>query len=130
MAGTFTFELVTPERLVMSEDAQSAVVPGMEGQFTVLANHAPVISTLRPGVLEVALSDARTMRLFVKGGFVEVDAESLTVLAERALDLAAIDKATLQEELEVAEAELAQAHDDATRLTANAAVEQLKVLAR
>jgi F-type H+-transporting ATPase subunit epsilon len=130
MAGTFTFELVTPERLVMSEDAVSAVVPGMEGQFTVLANHAPVISTLRPGVLDVALGDARRVRLFVKGGFVEVDAESLTVLAERALDLAHIDAATVDAELEVAEAELAQARDDATRLTAHAAVDQLKALAR
>ena len=57
MAGTFKFELVTPERILFSEDAAQVVVPGVEGEFTVLAGHAPVISTLRPGVVDATLAE-------------------------------------------------------------------------
>ena len=125
MAGTFKFELVTPERMALSEDAAQVVVPGVEGEFTVLAGHAPVISALRPGVIEVVLPDASKTRIFVKGGFAEVDADHLTVLAERAIPVEALDAAG---ELETAEAELAAAGDDASRLAAASAVESLKAL--
>ena len=84
MAGTFKFELVTPERMALSEDVGQVVVPGIEGEFTVLAGHAPVISVLRPGIIDVTLPDASKTRIFVRGGFAEVDADHLTVLAERA----------------------------------------------
>ena len=60
MADTFKFELVTPERMLMSQDAARVVVPGMEGRFAVLPGHAPVISALRPGMIELTLSDAKT----------------------------------------------------------------------
>jgi F-type H+-transporting ATPase subunit epsilon len=125
MAGTFKFELVTPERMALSEDAAQVVVPGVEGEFTVLPGHAPVISALRPGVIEVVLPDARKSRIFVKGGFAEVDADRLTVLAERALPVETMDTAA---ELETAEAELAAAGDDAARLAAASAVESLRAL--
>ena len=86
MAGTFKFELVTPERMALSQDATQVLVPGVEGEFTVLPGHAPVISALRPGVIEVTLAESgETERIFVKGGFAEVDADRVTVLAERAL---------------------------------------------
>jgi F-type H+-transporting ATPase subunit epsilon len=130
MAGTFRFELVTPERMALSEDVTQVVVPGLEGEFAVLPGHAPVISTLRPGVIDVTLPDARRTRLFVKGGFAEVDAEHVTVLAERALDVEEMDAATIAAELETAEAELAAAGDDAARLSASAAVDRLKALGR
>jgi F-type H+-transporting ATPase subunit epsilon len=130
MAGTFKFELVTPERMALSEDASEVVVPGVEGEFTVLPGHAPVISALRPGVIEVTLGDASKSRIFVKGGFAEVDADHLTVLAERAFDVAAMDAASIAAELEAAEAELAAAGDDAARLAAASAVERLKGLGR
>lgn len=130
MAGTFKFELVTPERMALSEDAAEVVVPGVEGQFTVLPGHAPVISALRPGVIEATLGDARKTRLFVKGGFAEVDADHLTILAQRALDVAAMDAATIADELRDAEAELTAAADDRMRLAAASAVEQLKALQR
>jgi F-type H+-transporting ATPase subunit epsilon len=130
MAGTFKFELVTPERMALSEDAAQVVVPGVEGEFTVLPGHAPVISALRPGIIDVTLPDARKTRIFVKGGFAEVDAGHLTVLAERALDVAAMDAATIAAELETAEADLASATDDAGRLAAASAVERLKGLGR
>jgi F-type H+-transporting ATPase subunit epsilon len=126
MADTFRFELVTPERMALSEDVAQVVVPGVEGEFTVLPGHAPVISALRPGVIEAALPEAGgKTRIFVKGGFAEVDADHLTVLAERAIPVEALDAAG---ELETAEAELAAAGDDASRLAAASAVESLKAL--
>jgi F-type H+-transporting ATPase subunit epsilon len=130
MAGTFKFELVTPERMALSEDVGQVIVPGVEGDFTVLPGHAPVISALRPGIIDVTLPDARKTRLFVKGGFAEVDADQLTVLAERALDVEAMSPAAVAAELEVAEAELASAADDASRLAAASAVERLRALGR
>ena len=130
MAGTFKFELVTPERMALSEDVGQVVVPGVEGDFTVLPGHAPVISALRPGIIDVTLPDARKTRIFVKGGFAEVDADHLTVLAERALDVDAMDAGTIAAELEAAEAELAAATDDAGRLAAASAVDGLRALVR
>ena len=130
MADTFKFELVTPERMLMSQDAARVVVPGMEGRFTVLPRHAPVISALRPGMIELTLTDARTARIFVRGGFAEVDAGHVTVLAERAWDVEQLDQATIASELQAAEAELAQAASDTARLAAVTAVEKLKALQR
>jgi F-type H+-transporting ATPase subunit epsilon len=130
MADTFRFELVTPERMALSEDVAQVVVPGVEGEFTVLPGHAPVISALRPGVIEVALPDASKTRIFVKGGFAEVDAGHLTVLAERALAVEEMDAVVVAAELEAAEAELAAAGDDASRLAAAFAVDRLRALAR
>ncbi len=130
MAGTFKFELVTPERLALSEDVGQVVVPGVEGDFTVLPGHAAVISALRPGIIDVTLPDARKTRIYVKGGFAEVDADHLTVLAERALDVEMMDAATIAAELATAEADLASATDDAGRLAAASAVERLRGLGR
>jgi F-type H+-transporting ATPase subunit epsilon len=128
MADVFKFELVTPERMMLSEDANQVVVPGTEGDFTVLVGHAPVISTIRPGVVEASLGDSRTLRLFVKGGFAEVDANRLTVLAQRALEVDSLDASRLAAELETAESELAAAADDAQRFAAHAAVNRLRAL--
>jgi F-type H+-transporting ATPase subunit epsilon len=130
MADTFRFELVTPERMALSEDVAEVVVPGVEGEFTVLPGHAPTISALRPGVIEVALADASKTRIFVKGGFAEVDAGHLTVLAERALPVEEMDAVVVAAELEAAEAELSAAGDDASRLAAAFAVDRLRALAR
>jgi F-type H+-transporting ATPase subunit epsilon len=130
MAGTLKFELVTPERMALSQDATQVVVPGLEGYFTVLPGHAPVISALRPGVVDVTLPDASKARIFVKGGFAEVNPQHLTVLAERALDVEAMDAGTIAAELAVAEAELAAAANDTARLTAAAALAQLRGLTR
>ena len=130
MAGTFRFELVTPERMLLSEDAAQVVVPGVEGEFTVLAGHAPVVSALRPGVVDATLGDSRAVRVFVKGGFAEVDADRLIVLAERAFDVASMDATGIAAELETAEAELAAATTDAARLAAASAVDRLRALQR
>lgn len=127
MAGTFKFELVSPERILISADAERVVVPGMEGQFTVLAGHAPVISTLRPGILDAQVEGGRR-RVFVRGGFAEVGPERLTVLAQHMLDVDHLDAGRLAQELASAEHVLSEAKDDADRIVANEAVEQLKAL--
>ena len=77
------FELVTPEKLVRSEDVHMVVVPGTEGDFGVLEGHAPVMSTIRDGALQVYASDGATPEeIEVRGGFAEVGENGLTVLAE------------------------------------------------
>ncbi len=124
---TFKFELVSPERVLMSEDVEQVVLPGTEGDFAVLVGHAPFVSTLRPGVLDVTASGGRK-RLLVKGGFAEVEPTRLTVLAEQAFDVADLDAAKLGRELERAEAELSGAADDEARLRANTLIEQIKAL--
>ncbi len=124
---TFKFELVSPERVLMSEDVEQVVLPGSDGDFTVLVGHAHFVSTLRPGLLDVTTSTGRK-RLLVKGGFAEVDPARLTVLAERALDLTDVDSARISRELETAEAELAAAKDDEARLIATALIEQIKAI--
>ena len=131
MAGTFKFELVTPERMALSQDATQVLVPGVEGEFTVLPGHAPVISALRPGVIEVTLAESgETERIFVKGGFAEVDADRVTVLAERAMAVDQMSADVVTAELERAEAELAAAADDASRLAAASAVERIRAMGR
>jgi F-type H+-transporting ATPase subunit epsilon len=79
------FELVTPERLVMADDVYMVVVPGSEGEFGVLAGHAPFMSTLRDGEIAVyRTAGAAPERIMVNGGFAEVSFKGLTVLAESA----------------------------------------------
>ena len=127
MADLFKFELATPERLLIEADARQVVVPGTEGDFTVLAGHAPLVSLLRPGVLDVTLADSGR-RLLVKDGFAEVDPDRLTVLVPQALDIAELTPATLTAELEAAQADLAAAKDDHARRMAYALVKQIEAL--
>lgn len=124
--ATFKFELVSPERLVMSADAEQVVVPGTEGDFAVLAGHAPVLSTLRPGILAVTLSDGKPKRLFVRGGFAEVDPASLTVLAQQAVDLADAGRDWIAKEIETAEKAFAEADSDDARFDARATLDALR----
>jgi F-type H+-transporting ATPase subunit epsilon len=87
MADTFTFELVSPERLLSTGQVAMVVVPGSEGDFGVLPGHAPMMSTIRPGVIEVYASEGTTpsARYEIEGGFAEVTPNGLTILAERAV---------------------------------------------
>jgi F-type H+-transporting ATPase subunit epsilon len=127
MAATFNFELVTPERLVFSGEAQQVVVPGMEGDFAVLAGHSPFISTLRPGILEVTLPQGR-QRLLVKKGVAEADPTRLTVLAQTAVPVEELEGARLASELQLAEAQAAEAKDDHARMMAEILLDVLKRL--
>ncbi len=128
MADTFTFELVSPERLLISEDVESVLVPGSEGDFQVLANHAPVLSTLRAGLLDVVLPGGKERRIFVRGGFAEAGPESLTVLAQIAIDSADLSKSALAQEIKNAEEDVADAKDDQMRDKAQDKLDQLKLI--
>jgi F-type H+-transporting ATPase subunit epsilon len=125
MAEPFQFDLVSPERLLFSERVDQVVVPGAEGDFTVLKGHAPFMSTLRPGVLDVSRSSG-VERIFVRGGFADVNAEGLTILAERATPLAEVDAAALAEEIRNAEEDMADAKDGAAKDAAELKLGQLK----
>jgi F-type H+-transporting ATPase subunit epsilon len=127
MASTFKFELVSPERILLSVDADQVVVPGAEGDFAVLPGHAPFITTLRPGVLDVRAGGTKK-RLLVKSGFAEVDPARLTVLAQKAYDVDEMSPAIIADELATAEAELASAEDDVSRMNADTLVNELKRL--
>ena|SRR5690349_11797545 len=106
------FELVSPERLLLSEQVDMVVVPGAEGDFGVLPRHAPLISTLRPGVIRVFEGREVKNRIFVAGGFAEVTPERCTVLAEEAVPLKDIDAAAVEQQLKDLGEDLADAKTD------------------
>jgi len=128
MADTFTFELVSPEELLISEAVESVLVPGAEGDFQVLANHAPVLSTLQPGLLDVVLPGGKERRIFVRGGFAEAGPDSLTVLAQTAIDSADLNKSALAQEIKDAEEDVSDAKDDAARDKAQGNLDRLKLV--
>ncbi|MFC7048247.1 F0F1 ATP synthase subunit epsilon [Emcibacter nanhaiensis] len=117
MADKIHFELVSPEKLLLSEDADMVVVPGSEGDFGVMAHHAPVVSTLKTGIIEV--HDGGSMKkLLVHGGFAEVNPNGLTILAEEAYAPGELDRAELEAELKDAREDVADAKDDLHRARA------------
>lgn len=109
------FELVSPERLLLSEAVEMVVVPGAEGELGVLPLHAPTISTLRPGVIRVYERGAVKERIFVAGGFAEVTPVRCTVLAEHAVPVAEIDRVAAEDNLSAAREDLADAKSDEER---------------
>lgn len=113
--GKVDFELVSPERLLVSQPVDMVVVPGGDGDFGVLPGHAPLISTVRSGVIEIYEGSAVTDRIFVAGGFAEVTAERCTVLAELAMPVAEIDAARTEQQLREAREAQAQAKNDEER---------------
>ena len=116
--GKVSFELVSPERLLLSVEADMVVVPGSEGDFGVMPRHAPLVSTVRSGVIAVHDAGQVTERIFVAGGFAEVTPQRCTVLAERAISVADIDRAEIEAELKSAREELADAANDDERSAA------------
>lgn len=125
MADKLAFELVSPEKLLISAEVDMVVVPGTEGDFGVLSGHAPVVSTLRPGVIDVN-DDTAEARIFVRGGFAEVTPAGLTILAEDALNLAELDTAELDQRIQNATEDVADAADDISRAAAQAVLDNLR----
>jgi F-type H+-transporting ATPase subunit epsilon len=123
--AAFHFELVSPEKLVFSGDVEAVVVPGVEGEFTVLKDHAPLISTMKPGVVVIDETPAKKLRLFVRGGFAEVAPSGLTILAEQTIPLAELGAAGLDAELQDFEDEVAGAKTDEARRMAAEKRDQL-----
>ena len=111
MADKVQFELVSPEKLLLSVAVEMVVVPGAEGHFGVLPGHALFISSVQPGVIDVYVGGQVTERLFVSGGFAEVTPERCTVLADEAMPLSALDRGAAESELKSAEAEIASIED-------------------
>jgi len=97
--GKITFELVSPERLLLSQQVDMVVVPGSEGFFGVLIGHTPLISTLKPGVIDVYDGGKIVERIFVGGGFAEATPDRCVVLAETAVKLAKIDRIRVVERI-------------------------------
>lgn len=127
MADKIHFDLVSPEKLLYSANADMVTVPGVEGDFGVLAGHAPLISIIRTGVVDVKGSeDGEDLKIFVRGGFAEVTPAGLTVLAEEAMPLGELDAATIDKRIADLEENLADAKDDRAKRVATEALDQLR----
>lgn len=126
MSESFTFELVSPESLLLSGDASQVVVPGTEGYFTVLPNHAPVMSTVKPGVLAVTMADGQEHQMFVRGGFADVSPSGFTLLAEHAVSLADLDLEDLESQIQDAREDVADADTDEKKARAEIMLAQLE----
>ena len=97
MAETTQLELVTPARMMAQKAVQMVVVPGVEGLFGVLPRHAPLLAGLERGIVEVHEDGKITDRIMIDGGLADVSGESITIMAERAIDLGTADPAALKE---------------------------------
>ena len=117
MAETTLFELVSPERLIMSKDVTMVVVPGSEGLFGVLPRHTSMLSALAPGIVDIYEEELITERLFVVNGFAEVTADRCTVLAEDVIPIENLNPDELEEKIEEMRVEVRNANDiDVPRL--------------
>lgn len=125
--ASFQFELVSPARLLFSGEVDEVIVPGAEGEFTVLANHAPLVSTLRPGILTVK-AGGDVKRLYVRGGFAEVSEKGLTILAEDATAVEDVNLTEFAASVSAYEAKLAQAPSDEARYKMAETLFQLKAV--
>ena len=123
MADTFQFELVAPEKLIYSDDIEFVVVPGAEGDFGVLPGHALLLSTVRPGIIEIHENDKPKER-----GFAEVTPERCTVLSTESVNLAEFDESEARKRLDTAERNLNDASSDGEREKAEKAVEVAQAL--
>ncbi len=126
--AAFAFELVSPEKLVFSGEVEQVVLPGTEGDFSVLKNHAPVISALRPGLVTIKDEKGATTSLFVRGGFADVSSHGLIVLAERAIPVSEIKSADFDVETKLASDELKAAQTDETKQLAAERLSQIEAL--
>ena len=128
MAGTFQFELVSPERLLVSEEVESVIIPGSEGEMTVLADHAPVMTTIKPGVVTVKPASDAEERYVVFGGFADILPTGCTLLAESAVPVGDIDRADLARRIQEAREDVDDAGDNDARTKAEQYLDQLTTL--
>ena len=125
--ATFHFDLVSPEKLLFSGDVNQVDVPGAEGDFGVLAGHAPFVTTVRPGILTL-YREGEPLKVVVNGGFAEVNPQGLTVLADKAVPLDDFDRSELAGEIKDAEEDVADAKENWQRDKLAHKLEQLKAL--
>jgi F-type H+-transporting ATPase subunit epsilon len=120
MADTLNFELVSPERKLASVEAEMVTIPGMMGDLTAMANHAPFLTNMRPGFVVVRNGSSED-GYFVTGGFAEISSNTISVLAEEAIEKATINRGFIEEKITQAE----QALTDATPARKQAALQKL-----
>ena len=117
MADRLQFELVTPERLLLSEMVEMVVVPGTEGNFGVLPGHAPLISSIRPGTIDIYEGQTVTRRIFVVSGIAEVTPERCTVLADEAMAPEEVNRGAIEAELQTVQGNLPSLRERVVRAT-------------
>ncbi len=128
MAESFQFELVSPERLLVSEQVESVVIPGAEGEMTVMANHAPVMTTIKPGVVTLKTASGQEERYVVFGGFADILPGGCTLLAESAVSVKDIDRSDIARRIQEAREDVADAKGDDARSKAERFLNQLTTL--
>lgn len=127
MADKITFDLVSPERLLLSRQVDMVTVPGTEGYMGVIAGHAPLVSTLRAGMIDMQ-DDGVDTRFFIRGGFAEINPTKITVLAEEAIPFSELDIAVLDQRIADAQEDEIAAKTDADRTRAAQLVDDLKLV--
>ena len=127
MVGKIAFDLVSPERLLLSCIADMITVPGSEGYMGVMAGHAPLVTTLRAGMIDVQVG-GRDDRYFIRGGFAEIGPAKITVLAEEAIPMTELDLAVLDQRITDAQDDEIAAKGDAERLKASQLVDDLRLV--
>jgi F-type H+-transporting ATPase subunit epsilon len=127
MANKIAFELVAPERLLLSCTADMVTVPGTEGYMGVMAGHAPLVSTLRAGMVDVNV-DGKDDRYFIRGGFAEIGPSKITILAEEALPMTEMDLSVLDQRISDAQEDEIAAKSDEDRQKAAQLVDDLKLV--
>ena len=127
MADKIAFDLVSPEKLLLSAEADMVTVPGTEGYMGVMAGHASLVSTLRAGMIDVKI-DGKDDRYFIRGGFAEINAAKITVLADEAIPMTELDLAVLDQRIADAQEDELAAETDAARTRAAQLVDDLKLV--
>jgi F-type H+-transporting ATPase subunit epsilon len=127
MATLIQFDLVSPERILLSADAEMVTIPGSEGYMGVMAGHMPLITTLKPGRLDV-LKNGKDDRYFIGGGFAEVSGTKLTVLADEATPFSELSAESLEQHIRDAEADLAVAQSESDRTVAIKRLDDLRMV--
>jgi F-type H+-transporting ATPase subunit epsilon len=128
MPDKIHLDLVSPERLLLSDDVDMVTVPGADGYFGILPGHAPVMSALRPGVIEIKGGEEGEMKLFIRGGFAEVTPTQVSVLAEEAIPFSDFTIDMLDQRIKDAEEELIAAPTEAEKSRVGESLDQLKLL--
>ncbi len=127
MAAKIAFDLISPERLLLSTEADMVTVPGTEGYMGVMAGHSPLVSTLRAGMIDVQV-DGKDDRYFIRSGFAEISPTKITVLAEEAVPMTELDLAVLDQRIADAQEDEIAAKTDGDRHKAGQMVDDLKLV--
>jgi F-type H+-transporting ATPase subunit epsilon len=128
MADSFTFELVSPEQLLLSASVTEVVLPATEGEMTVMANHSPTMTTIRPGVVTVKEASGQVQKFVVFGGFADILPTGCTLLAEAAMPVSGFRKDELARRLDLAKADLQNAQSDEAKVRLEQLVSDLNGL--